>query len=255
MKNSKLYFPLFAAVAMLFFACGNNPDTPDTPPAQTDTTDLSMNVENPPEETVIKTKEKEDPVPASTPPPKKASFNKAWMPASETKLKRWFGWYGTRLDGFSAKDFVQQDTFLDMDFPAIEIGMVDAAFQPYFFPSPNGKRQLDIYSYNRTLKTDKKGKPKLTSNSPDSEVALLDAAKGERTRLIFCGTPCRFEDAAWLNNEVVVVAGYSEGNQQKAYPTLWYIHLKDESVFRYLFSTPLEKDKDAYMGSVVFASK
>lgn len=58
----------------------------------------------------------------------------------------------------------------------------------------------------------------------DQAVLLIDVNKRQYHKLTFCGTPCRFEEAKWVNNKVLVLVGsyedndkYDEVNQQSKY--------------------------------------
>lgn len=48
------------------------------------------------------------------------------------------------------------------------------------------------------------------SGSPDSEVAILKPEENLYERVLFCGTPCNFDGAMWIDNDRFVVTGYSE---------------------------------------------
>jgi len=45
---------------------------------------------------------------------------------------------------------------------------------------------------------------------PDTAVAVVDLTRKTWRRLLFCGTPCGFDGAAWLSADVLVVVGYAE---------------------------------------------
>jgi hypothetical protein len=75
---------------------------------------------------------------------------------------------------------------------------------------------------------------------PDSELTLVDAVKRERQRLLFYGPSVRFDDAAWVDDDTVVVVGESSedgelqaGNVQ---PLVWIFHLSNRLVSTYSLS-------------------
>ncbi len=52
----------------------------------------------------------------------------------------------------------------------------------------------------------------------DSGVALIDLRSKEYKRLLYCGTPCGWDEARWLDNHSFVVAGSEEDASYKNVP-------------------------------------
>lgn len=117
-----------------------------------------------------------------------------------------------------------------------------------FKPSPDKNWQLDIYSYERIFDESRRGKVS-ARDSPDSEVAMVNLAKGERVRLIFCGTMCRFEDGFWRYEDVVVISGQVENYKTNAlHPAIWTIDLYTRKINQYTATIPSEPSKkDGYL--------
>lgn len=72
---------------------------------------------------------------------------------------------------------------------------------------------------------------------PDSELNLVDAVKSERLRLLFYGPSVRFDFAAWVDDDTVVVVGESsedgEPHAGKVQPLVWIFHLSNQIVSTY----------------------
>jgi hypothetical protein len=72
---------------------------------------------------------------------------------------------------------------------------------------------------------------------PDSELTLIDAVKSEQQRLLFYGPSVRFDDAAWVDDDTVVVVGESleDGEPQmgNVRPLVWIFHLSNRLVSTY----------------------
>lgn len=72
---------------------------------------------------------------------------------------------------------------------------------------------------------------------PDSELTLVDSVKGERQRLLFYGPSVRFDDAAWVDDDTVVVIGVgSDDGEPRAgsvQPLVWIFHLSNRLVATY----------------------
>ncbi len=176
-----------------------------------------------------------------------------WLKEAEPKLKRWFTWYGERLPDFFAQNFVVLDTLLEVEFPELPVEETDPGFEKYRLPSPDRKLKADLYSYEHKLVSAADGKISLEGTSLDSEVSVSGIKPGYRTRVLFCGSSCYFEDAAWLDDNKLVIAGFSDETDKKNHPMLWRIDLKQQSVWRYQFPGALPADKDNYIHKAVLA--
>ena len=89
----------------------------------------------------------------------------------------------------------------------------------------------------------------------DSGVALADLKNNTWKRLMFCGTPCHFDDAAWINNDVFVVVGESEYYEENyclnnnPCPRVATLHVFDLStnVVTLYYGPPIEKEFGNYV--------
>lgn len=100
--------------------------------------------------------------------------------------------------------------------------------------SPSHTRYVDIYSYHMVIE-ERDGK-KYASFEPDSEVVLVDLEKKERQRLLFAGTETGFDEAVWLDEDTVAVAGHQEEGAEsggRTVPLLWLFRLRDGMVTQY----------------------
>lgn len=48
----------------------------------------------------------------------------------------------------------------------------------------------------------------------DQAVLLIDIDKKQYNKLTFCGTPCRYEEARWVNDSVLILVGNFEDNNK-----------------------------------------
>ena len=174
-----------------------------------------------------------------------------WLVESEEKLSRWYGFHEKSIKGFKADDFVLVDTFHDVEFIELDITKLDPALAKYRLASPDGKKQLDIYGYGRQLLPTKNGQFELAAQSLDSEVALYGLAANKKLRLLFCGDACRFEDAAWVDDDLLIVAGASSDVDQKSHPMLWCIKLSTRSVFRFMHPAELAAEPKSFFNTVI----
>jgi hypothetical protein len=175
---------------------------------------------------------------------------KAWLLESQKRLPNWYDFYGKSIQGFKADDFVLVDTFHEVEFVELDVTKLDPALAKYRIPSPNGKKQLDIYSYGRQLIPDKDGKLQLAAQSLESEVALYGMAVEKKLRLLFCGGYCQFDDAAWIDDDLLIVAGTSNETDQKNHPMIWGIKLSDKSVFSFIHPAVLTDNPNSFFNNV-----
>ncbi len=141
------------------------------------------------------------------------------------RLAKWFRYQQKTHPDFSVSNFLPTDTIEQGDFMVIEIEK-PASFGKFMVYSPNKEKALDFYSYQNELKEKKDGKLEIVGGSPDSQVLLFDEENGVAKRLLFCGTPCHFDDGYWINNNEVVISGAMEGVNMKKELTLWHINLE-----------------------------
>ena len=129
----------------------------------------------------------------------------------------------------------------------------DYHVQPYpTFLTPEGglEERLYIFSPDRTkfidpyvyfFLTEAQGRVEAESDV-DAAVVLVDLRRRLSMGLLFCGTPCGFDDAVWVDNDTFVVTGWSEqwdtcgeGDPRCTYVALlWVYHLSANRVSKYI---------------------
>ncbi|WP_162426836.1 hypothetical protein [Pontibacter pudoricolor] len=176
---------------------------------------------------------------------------------TKQELSDWFSFY--KIDDRAADSlFVLREVWETdlLTFPvATNWHELQKEYPKLFIPSPDKSKVLDIYSYERVFRKRRLKKPEITADSPDSEVAIVDPAKGEKTRLMFCGTPCQFDDGWWRSeNEVVVVGLVQDSLGQQQYPAIWQINLTTQEVRQYTATTPAQPANNKnYLQKEVFS--
>lgn len=173
------------------------------------------------------------------------------MEESQKRLARWYAFHGKSIKGFNANDFVLVDTFDDVEFIELDVTDIDPALSKYRLPCPSSEKQLDIYCHGRQLVPEKDGKIELAAQSLESEVALYGMAANKKLRLLFCGPACHFEDAAWVDDDLLIVAGSSSEVNQKNHPMLWGIKLSTRSVYRFMHPAELAVEPISFFNAVI----
>ena len=142
---------------------------------------------------------------------------------------------------FDLTDSRVANSFYRYDTP-IDLNTWKADFGDYATLSPDGQYWLDVISYDIVRGPD----GKWAAGSPDSEAALINAATGERIRLLFCGTACSFADGFWLDGNTVVVAGLT-ANATGFQPALWRIYLDTRRIESFAYPMTLVENQRAYV--------
>ena len=136
----------------------------------------------------------------------------AIAPIMEDKLQTWVMLWRQVIPKFNVAEFRKfQETTIIPDMPA--------EYEPY--PAYGGgelRKMIYVYSPDSTKFVDPYLETSLLEENGeicwgrdvDSGVALVDLRKNTWKQLLYCGTPCFFNDAAWISNRDFVVVGVSE---------------------------------------------
>ena len=138
------------------------------------------------------------------------------------QLQSWREFWRTHESSFASADFVldRTDTFEQLEWPEENYIVSGSPFHPYLLANPEGKGQVDIYSYK--IVYPESGGPFL---NPDSEVIYFKE-NGMRERLLFMGPSGIFEDAVWVSSDHLLVAGFFEADSGIT-PKIWLIDTED----------------------------
>lgn len=159
------------------------------------------------------------PKPSPTPTPTPTSTNSPVVSSSsnfsdivsvvENKLPIWINLWRQAIPGFKVSSFrkISEETIKpDVEYP--------------YSPSQQSKLREIIYAYSpdKTKFVDTRGGMELYEENGklkaafdiDSDVGLIDLKSNKYNRLLFCGTPCGFDDAIWIDNNIFVVVGQTE---------------------------------------------
>lgn len=100
--------------------------------------------------------------------------------------------------------------------------------------SPDSTRFIDFGSYHVDVTINKNGEKKYEELGPDSEVSLIDPSASVKKRLLFLGPAGVVDDAAWVDNETIVIAGRQEGTGiDSLQPVIWKFHIPTNTFYQY----------------------
>lgn len=105
--------------------------------------------------------------------------------------------------------------------------------------SPDSSKFIDLDSYNISISRNKKGQLVGESQEPDTEISLVDLKTKEKTQLIFLGPGNSVEDGAWIDNDNLILIGYSENDSASGTnAAIWQFNLATRNVNQYEMSDP-----------------
>ncbi len=137
------------------------------------------------------------------------------------RIQAWMDHYGLTTDHFQAAERFDRHYSLEQAFEEGD----RALYTDLFVYSADSALAIDLDSYHLVLEDTPYG---LFSpgREVDMEVGLIDFERGVRSRLLFCGTPCLFEEAGFHPDGHILVAGFVE-NEQGWHPCIWKTSRKE----------------------------
>ena len=141
-----------------------------------------------------------------------------------------------RAEAFELADSTRVEEFLTAG--TVTADSLTAQFGAYLVPSPTGDYWLDVVSYGVVVLPAAGGGYTYAPGGPDSQVAIVNRQTGQRTRLLFCGTPCSCAAGAWLDDRVVQVAGLVDPGDG-FHPTVWQVDLDQGLIREWRYPEPL----------------
>ncbi len=144
------------------------------------------------------------------------------------QLSDWAAHWKTQESGFSLTSFElsRTDSIDRIERPEENFITQGNPFYPYLLQNPEGKGEVDIYSYK--IVYPEQGRPYF---NPDSEVTYF-RSDGMRERLLFIGPSGAFEDGMWLSADALLVVGHFE-DEEGVSPKAWIIYPESGMVSQY----------------------
>ncbi len=144
------------------------------------------------------------------------------VPVLEAKLPEWVEGWRTFSPGFTVTAFRRVGAgslTYEIERPYISDEPVEQLRHPLYVYSPDRSRFIDLFV---TMELSKEHEKLVAAFDVDSAMELVDVEGKVRRRLGFCGPVCTFDDAVWLANDVLVVAGAHEDEHCQSSPCGWY---------------------------------
>jgi hypothetical protein len=139
-------------------------------------------------------------------------------PAVEKRLKEWVVAWRAVLPGFSIAQFKAGPTsrgFLDGPWQTADLSdMQGDPLRALYVVSRDGRWMVNPYSGYTILHGS-------VARDVDTAVLLIDRKTSRQRQILYCGTACGFDDAAWITNDVFFVAGWGESNRKACSGGYW----------------------------------
>lgn len=134
------------------------------------------------------------------------------------RLAEWFAYYG-----ITAAEMAPAGSFKNHVLPSAPFYLTGSQpFEDLLVFTDDSILALDLDSYHLVLETSADGTIYALGREADMEIGLVNLKKNTRQRILFCGTPCLFEEGDIMPDGRVVIAGFTEDEGMYA-PTLWKI--------------------------------
>ena len=103
--------------------------------------------------------------------------------------------------------------------------------------SPDSSKFIDLDSYNIAITKNENGVLTGDSQEPETAVSLVDLKKKEKMELVFLGPGNSIEDAAWIDNNSLILIGYLENDSATGInAAIWQYNLSTKNVKLYELS-------------------
>jgi hypothetical protein len=159
------------------------------------------------------------------------------------RLERWLSYYNLKLTDFTdtvSVEKLKRDN-IQYEYPPV----VSDLYRQFFIASPDSKFYIDLDSYSLVLGKDSVGKLVSFGSEVDTEVYLYNISEKIISRILFCGTEEKIEEASWLNNDLVYILGFSR-KIDSYFPTIYSYKISDNSLVIIQYHNPIDRSKLDY---------
>ncbi len=136
----------------------------------------------------------------------------------DERIQGWLDYYDLSLNDFTEVDQQVIPYRLQQEYDP-KAHDIYATFLVY---SKDSLQAIDLDSYHLMLKKMEDGSYYSAGRDVDMEVSLIDFEKSIRTRLLFCGPACLFEEASFSPEGRITITGFADDNQGFT-PFMWNI--------------------------------
>ena len=140
------------------------------------------------------------------------------------------GWTKT-INEFKLSSFILSDTtsFGSTDYNDINsLNEFYSIYKPALTFSKDGKKFIDIYSYELNLEKEG-GKIVYSGSEADQAISLCDLKMKRWTQVLFCGYSLRIQEVIWLSDIKFMLVGSLQNDESKYQPVVYVGDLTNKS--------------------------
>lgn len=143
----------------------------------------------------------------------------------DPRIQEWLTHYNIDIQDFNSGTTHEIPYRVTREFRISE----DDLYASLYIFNADSSMAIDLDSYHLVLEVKEDGRLFSPGREVDMEVGLIDLEQSIRKRMLFCGTPCVFEEAGFHPEGQISVAGFTE-NDEGFVPALWEIDPKKYTV-------------------------
>jgi hypothetical protein len=144
-------------------------------------------------------------------------------------LKNWTISYSNfQLSSFNASGTTDFSSAEDFDTTTSEWKEFYALYKPALTFSGDGRKFLDIYSYDLNLTI--KGNKIVANYSGEQTAELYDFVTGKTSRILFCGISEQIQDVIWTEDSKFILVGREIEDKDKVYPIIYLADLTQRKI-------------------------
>jgi hypothetical protein len=170
-------------------------------------------------------------------------LNNSLAVQSVNRLERWLSYYNLKITDFTDTLSVKKP-IIDHNQCAFQSSS-DDLYRQFFIPSPDSKFLIDMDSYSLLLEKDSDGKLVSFGSEVDTEVSLINISEKVSSRILFCGSDEKIEEACWLDNDLVYILGFSR-KVNSFFPTIYSYKISDNTMVIIQCHNPIDRSKFDY---------
>ncbi len=155
-------------------------------------------------------------------------------------LGAWLDYYELAFEGFEKAHRFDRQYEVTYDYK----GMEDDVYADFYIFNADSTKAIDLDSYHLALEKRDDGTLYSPGRGPDMEAGLINFEERQKKRMLFCGTPCIFEEATFDPEENIVIAGHVE-NEQGFRPVLWIMSPDNSYIEQHDYAAESERTHPA----------
>jgi len=163
---------------------------------------------------------------------------------NQSEYDRWLKYYQ-----YDEGEFSEECAPIKLDLEWYDYFSVEDKYRSelssFFVYSPDSSLFIDLDSYSLVVER-VDGKLVSFGFGVDSKIQLIRLEDNQAAEILFCGTSCVVETAAWLSSSQLYILGFVEEGSERYYPSRWLVDLKQNIIIRTIAEKETQYEKINY---------